>query len=741
NTYNKAYPQVLGGYRIIAYLGDLDNAILALTNTTNIQNIQQIEKGFQADAVELRSWLERTRERAGDRVTELDAISAQFDAYADLVTARDGLFALHRANIGARIQEAGTNAALDQAIRNFENALVNISAAANDINTRVRSETVATIRNAITAIIAVIAVGILAGCGFGYLLSRAISLPLSRMTNVTGRLAAGDMAVAIPGGNRGDEIGDMARSLEQIRSVGVRAAQAQSSLDDASSPMMIVDLSGHVIFPNKAMNRLFDHLSDSLARHLDGFGEQSLAGAEFDTLHNLDAMKSEILTTTDEPVSRRMIAGDLTLDLTASPVFNDSGNRLGTVVEWQDMTGQVAVEREIAGIVDAATEGNFSQRLTETGKSGFFADLAGGMNKLLEVVDTGLDQVVKVVSALAEGDLSRRMQGEHKGAFARLKQDADRMGDQMEEIVGRITEVSSSVQTATDEISSGISDLSSRTEHQASSLEETTASMEELSATVRQNADNAQEANQMATEARKVATTGGDVVQRSVVAMSGIEASSRKITEIVGLIQEIAFQTNLLALNASVEAARAGEAGRGFAVVANEVRALAQRAASASKDIKELIVNSDGQVKEGVQLVGEAGQALQEIVDSVKKVADYVSEIAAASHEQTTGIEQVSGAITGMDEMTQQNASLVEETNGAILSAVGQVSELRRAIGFFKTAQSANIDLGDTEDDEDSAQPEGNALQQPRPIAKPSRSLSAGSGALAQKVDVDWNEF
>ncbi len=556
---------------------------------------------------------------------------------------------------------------------------------------------------------------------------------LRAMTGVTGRLAAGDMEVHIPGGERHDEIGEMARSLDQIRAVGIRAARAQSSLDDASSPMMIVDPDGKVIFPNKAMNALAEDLAADLGGELSGFKENSLAGVLFDTLHNLDSMRADRMVSLTVPASARMAAGGRIVDLMASPVFNDQGDRLGVVIEWQDRTSQVTVENEIAGIVHAASEGDFSQRLREADKNGFMADLANGMNELLDVVDHGLGQVVRVVSALAEGDLTKRMQGTHKGAFLRLKEDADRMGEQMEDMLGRIAGVTHVVKAATDEISSGVMDLSVRTEHQASSIEETTASMEELAATVRQNADNAQEANQVAAGTREAAVSGGDVANRAV-----------KAIEIVGLIQEIAFQTNLLALNASVEAARAGESGRGFAVVANEVRALAQRAASASKDIKELITNSGTQVQEGVKLVGEAGASLEEIVASVKKVADYVSEIAAASQEQTSGIDQVSGAITSMDEMTQQNASLVEEATGAIQSAVGQVEDLQAAVGFFKTSRS---DRNDTDAKPASGAPlRDMALKMSKPSTAPVRPQDGASGrraasAAAEMADSDWEEF
>lgn len=394
-----------------------------------------------------------------------------------------------------------------------------------------------------------------------------------------------------------------------------------------------------------------------------------------------------------------------------------------------------ALEMSVGKVVSAAVDGDFSKRIDTADLSGVLLRSSDGLNTVLDNVDQGLSEIAKIISALADGDLTKRMEGDYRGNFRKVQQDVERMGQQMEEMVGRIARVSNVVKTATNEISAGITDLSVRSEHQASSLEETTASMEELSATVRQNADNAQEANQVASAARDAATAGGEVAERAVVAMNGIEDSSKRITEIVGLIQEIAFQTNLLALNASVEAARAGEAGRGFSVVANEVRALAQRAAAASKDIRELITNSDNQVQEGAKLVGEAGHALEEIVGSVKKVADFVSEIAAASHEQTSGIDQVSNAITSMDEMTQQNAALVEETTGALQSALNQVDELQAAVGFFK---SEKIVRNAPRPAEPADQPAANPVRdQQKTLAK----TMAVANAAVELSDDDWEEF
>jgi methyl-accepting chemotaxis protein len=350
--------------------------------------------------------------------------------------------------------------------------------------------------------------------------------------------------------------------------------------------------------------------------------------------------------------------------------------------EWRQ--AERAFQLELARLVEAASSGDFSRRVDVTGKTGLTASLGEGLNRWADSISGAFGQVKEVLAALAAGDMSRRMEGNYQGELAQLQSDVNSMADKLMAIAGRISGASREVQGATQEIASGVADLSERTEHQASSLEETSASMEELATTVRQNAGNAQEANVLATANSVSAASGGEIAMKAIAAMGKIEDSSRQIGDIVGLIQEIAFQTNLLALNAAVEAARAGEAGKGFAVVANEVRALAQRAGQASKDIKGLIINSDNQVREGVALVKQAGSSLGEIVASAKKVATFVSEIAAATQEQSSGIEQVSKAVTGMDQMTQQNAALVEETNAALHSAQSQIDELRKVVSFFQ---------------------------------------------------------
>jgi methyl-accepting chemotaxis protein len=333
------------------------------------------------------------------------------------------------------------------------------------------------------------------------------------------------------------------------------------------------------------------------------------------------------------------------------------------------------------------------------GKTGNLELLARSINQLIGSVSTTVAETMHVVQRAVEGDLTSRVRVDDKsGHFKALAVSVNLMIQSMMEVVTSLTKTSHEVQVGAEEISRGNLELSSRTEEQASSLEETASSMEQMTSIVKTNADNASRASQLAEAAREQAERGGRVVGSAVAAMNEINAASKKIADIIGVIDEIAFQTNLLALNAAVEAARAGEQGRGFAVVASEVRNLASRSAGAAKQIKALIHDSVGKVNEGTRLVDESGTALGEIVTRVKKVTDVMTEIANSSREQASGIEQVNKAVTSMDTMTQQNAAMVEEASAAAQTLSAQATGLTKLIAHFRRSESTpsnrNIEPG-----------------------------------------------
>jgi methyl-accepting chemotaxis protein len=347
---------------------------------------------------------------------------------------------------------------------------------------------------------------------------------------------------------------------------------------------------------------------------------------------------------------------------------------------------------------------------------------------------------------VADGDLTGKIEVRSGDETGQLLEALKLMNGSLVKIVGEVRQGTDAIATASGQIASGNQDLSSRTEEQASSLEQTAASMEELTSTVKQNADNARQANQLAVSASSVAVKGGAVVSQVVDTMGAINTSSRKIVDIISVIDGIAFQTNILALNAAVEAARAGEQGRGFAVVAAEVRNLAQRSAAAAKEIKTLIDDSVGKVDEGSKLVGEAGRTMEEIVDSVKRVTDIMAEITAASQEQTSGIEQINQAITQMDQATQQNAALVEEASAAAQSLQEQAQGLSIAVGVFKLDANAQATPALTRLTPLKAKVRGAATQATQKLraklAPPDQPRLAGNAPkLAAAGGGDWQEF
>jgi methyl-accepting chemotaxis protein len=336
-------------------------------------------------------------------------------------------------------------------------------------------------------------------------------------------------------------------------------------------------------------------------------------------------------------------------------------------------------------------DGTFGARMPVDRFCGAYGEVARSINDLLDTHISVKDKVVEAMTGYSQGDLRLRMEA-LPGEAAAVSDAVDAVQASLVTIIGQIKEATDSINTAAKEIAQGNTDLSQRTEEQASSLQQTASSMEELTSTVKQNSENAKQANQLAIGASEVAVRGGAVVGEVVRTMDEITAASKKISDIISVIDGIAFQTNILALNAAVEAARAGEQGRGFAVVATEVRNLAQRSAAAAREIKALIGDSVQKVESGSRLVGEAGTTIQEVVQQVKRVTDIMSEISAASMEQSSGIEQVNTAVTQMDEVTQQNAALVEQAAAAAESLQEQAESLAESVSVFKLeGQAASV--------------------------------------------------
>jgi len=498
-----------------------------------------------------------------------------------------------------------------------------------------------------------------------------------------------------------------ATDITEQKLLAVSSLRIKTALDNVSANVLMADAENRVIYLNRSVQKMFQGIAAQLRRALPNFDPEKLMGSNIDAFHNNSAEQQRLPAEQRGALKAQLRIGALTLSTISNPVLDAQGARLGTVVEWIDRTQEVKVEEEIADIVTAARAGDLLKRIGRDDKDAFFERLADGINGLL---------------------------------------------DNMMQVVRQIKGAAAAVQDGAEEISKGNSNLSQRTEQTAASLEETASSMEQMTATVKQTADNAGQANQLAMAARQQAEKGGAVVGSAVQAMSAINGASKKIADIIGVIDEIAFQTNLLALNAAVEAARAGEQGRGFAVVATEVRNLAGRSATAAKEIKALIQDSVSKVDEGSKLVDESGRTLAEIVQAVKKVTDIVAEIAAASREQSSGIEQVNKAVMQMDATTQQNAALVEQASAASLAIVEHAQALNSMISRYQVGE---VPAAAVHERRTTSRPWGGAAPktaapvaaaQRKPAAPPASSAASTPArkvaqAAAAASDSEWQEF
>ena len=413
----------------------------------------------------------------------------------------------------------------------------------------------------------------------------------------------------IAGIDRPDEIGDVARALVKISSLGRDNRLVAASLDGSSTMIMITDPEERVVFMSGVLTQFFTSLELAFRSVRHDFSVEKIFGRQLDFASNSPAMRYQVISDDGKSRQARLEVGGELIRLDMTYIYTIDGTKVGHTIMWHRITDEVAAQEEIAAMLEAASEGDFSRRLDLTGKTGFIEEMSLGLNQLAGLVAHVGAEFAGVMGKVAEGDLTVTVNSTYRGVFGELRDSVNTTIARLGDTVAAIQNTAGDVSNAAREINSGAIDLAQRTEEQASALEETAATTEQLAASVKSSAHSSRDAVVTADAAMKVAETGGSIVREAVDAMARIEIASRKISDITSVIDAIAFQTNLLALNAAVEAARAGDAGKGFAVVASEVRTLAQRSSAAAKDITGLIASSNAEVTNGVGLVRSAGRS------------------------------------------------------------------------------------------------------------------------------------
>jgi len=605
-----------------------------------------------------------------------------------------------------------------------------------------------------TTNIAIVSAGLVLGFLLGWVISRMVANGLANILKAAQDLGAGNLT-ARSSVTTQDDIGSLAKVFnemgEKIETNVNETLEFKYKIAAIDKTQTVVEcnLDGTVLTANQNFLSTFGYNLDEIkGHHHRMFADPAYAASGEYTAFWAKLNRGEF----DAGVYKRISKGgnEVWIQASYNPIMDANGKAYKVVEYATDITGQKKAQNEVEKLIKAAAAGQLSERIKTDEFTGASKDLTESFNRLLDSVVTPLHEAQQVMTALAANDLTKTMTGSYQGEFDQIKSSLNSALTNLTATVSTVRDAVEAVSAGSEQITKGSEDLSQRTSEQASALEETSASMEEMTSTVKQNADNAKQANQLAIAARDIADKGGSVTARAVEAMGEINKSSKKIADIITVIDEIAFQTNLLALNAAVEAARAGEHGRGFAVVAAEVRNLAQRSATAAKEIKGLINESIQRVTDGSELVHQSGKTLGEIVSSVKRVTDIIAEIAAASLEQASGIDQVNKAIMQMDESTQQNAALVEETTSASQSMKDQAKELIRQVEVFKvngTSEAPHVKrethTGRGASDSGTKYTSRPTLHAtPKPMGKkPLAGVASGNGKDRRAKDNDFEEF
>ncbi len=512
-----------------------------------------------------------------------------------------------------------------------------------------------------------------------WLLMGHMSKSLKKVINISNNIADNNFNNVIDN-TASDEIGQVLSSLnkmqtslkvafDNISTKTIESTRIKTALDVASTNVMMADTSDKIIYMNDALKNMFANIASDMQEVLPDFDADKLLGSNIDQFHKNPAHQQHMMADLDSTYVATMSIGRLTVVITANPVFDEDGERLGTVVEWNNRTSEIEIENEVAHIVESAANGDFSQHITEDEKEGYSLVLAKGINEVLKTTSTGIDDIVRVLRSMANGDLTQKIEADYNGVFDQLKNDTNTTIERLTDVIGNVHRNTDKSAESAQEVNSTAQQIGQGSSEQAASLEEISSSMEQMSANIRQSADNAGQTEQIAQKAAVDAEESGKSVSEAVVAM-------KAIAEKISIIEEIARQTNLLALNAAIEAARAGEHGKGFAVVAAEVRKLAERSQKAAGEIGDLSGTT-------VVVAEQAGEKLLKLVPDIQKTAELVQEISVASREQDTGSEEINRAIQQLDQTVQRSAASAEELAASADELSLQVKEQRKTMGFF----------------------------------------------------------
>ena len=465
----------------------------------------------------------------------------------------------------------------------------------------------------------------------------------------------------------------MGYELYYVQEAANESSSIKTALDRASTNVLMANMDDNITYMNDAVQKMFVDIEPQLQETIPGFDANMLMGSNIEEFFDNIGHQQTLLKDLKDTYTSTVTVSGLTLQLTATPVFAEDGERLGTVVEWNNRTTEIGVENEVANIVEAAANGDFSQHINESDKNGFYLVLAEGINQVLQTTRTGIEDVVRVLRSLAQGDLTQSIDADYKGVFAQLKDDVNTTAERLTEVISKVHNNNDQSASTATEVSSTSQELGQGSSEQAASLEEISSAMEQMSANIRQSADNAGQTEQIAQKAAGDAEESGQAVGKAVNAM-------KDIAEKISIIEEIARQTNLLALNAAIEAARAGEHGKGFAVVAAEVRKLAERSQKAAGEIGDLSGST-------VIVAEQAGDKLLKLVPDIQKTAELVQEISVAAREQDTGSEEINKAIQQLDQVVQKSAASAEELASSAQELSNQVEDQREAMSFFTLSE------------------------------------------------------